>query len=426
LDALFLLSIGLFAIAVTGSALILWRSRDLRMALCGCGLLWVFMGQAVLGITLARIAQGVEQTWLHFWIATTLLAAGVGVAVLYLLGGLTRGAIAGRQSAEQALHESNRRFTLMADAAPVLIWITDSENRGVYFNKAWLTFRGRSAAEECRDGCVSAIHPEERASAIEACHLATRNRQPFSLEFRLLRHDGEYRWVLVHGVPMFLTDGSFVGCIASGVDISERKRSETRQKLMMTELDHRVKNNLAAVMALAEQTLRSSDTLEAFRDVFIGRLHALAHTHEALAHNRWEGIRLDEAARLTLGAYRRDNPSRVRIDGEPVVLPPRAALPLSLALHELATNAVKYGALSAPDGRIEVTWRRVNGAAHVLWVESGGPAVHAPEQIGTGISLIRGLVRFELGGQVDLEYPPSGLVCRMQLPLAQLTEADET
>lgn len=424
MNPLFFLSVGVCLIAVAGAVSLWVRYRDGKLMLYSCSLLAIIAGQASLTFSVAQVVGEVDRFWSEAWTAATLLVSLFAMFTVYLLHHIAAErfrSITERRSAEQTLRESNQRFRIMADAAPVLIWITDHAGHSVYFNKPWLDFRGRPMADECRDGWQSALHADDLGRPLAACREAVAARRAFASELRLRRHDGEHRWMLTNAIPMFLTDGVFAGYIATCVDITERKRDEERQRLMMTELDHRVKNSLTSVLSLAEQTLRSASSLGEFREAFLGRLHAMAHTHEALAHNKWEGIRLDEAARVTLNAFRQQDPARLEIEGEPIILPARAALPISLTLHELATNAVKYGALSNPSGRVELRWKRVEGSVHVSWVESGGPSVKTPTAEGMGSKLIQGLIRFELGGEVEMDYQTDGFRCRIRLPITEPT-----
>lgn len=210
-----------------------------------------------------------------------------------------------------------------------------------------------------------------------------------------------------------IVDGGHVNIYGS--DITDRREAEHRQRLAMRELDHRVKNNLAAVQSLAEQSLMRVDSLSQFRDSFLGRISAMARTHEALAQARWSSINLRDAATLVLGPYLHDG--RFALCGDEVRLPSRAALPIGLALHELATNAMKYGALSTPAGRVELVWREAaDRSIDITWTETGGPAIAEPQSQGTGTTLIRGLISYELQGTVELLYPPPGAVCKMHIP----------
>lgn len=326
--------------------------------------------------------------------------------------------LAERRRVEDALRLSEQRFQVMADSAPVLIWMAGMDGVCSYFNQVWLTFTGRTVEQEQSDGWREGVHPDDRERAGHDYSSAFEARREFKSEYRLRRHDGEHRWMLDHGMPRYDDSGAFVGYIGSCVDITERRHLEQRQRLMMNELDHRVKNNLAAVLALAEQTGATTSNMEEFLERYGGRIRALARTHEALAVSKWAGVRLADLVLLTATPYVQDDDSRLRIKGEEVLLPPDASAPLCMALHELATNAAKYGAWSSTSGQVEVTWsRNGHGELAIAWVESGGPRVNAAVQPGVGHSLISGLISHELRGTVDIQFPPEGLVCRMTMEL---------
>lgn len=202
----------------------------------------------------------------------------------------------------------------------------------------------------------------------------------------------------------------------SVTDISERKANEERQKMMLRELDHRVKNNLAIVQALFDQSLNDAQSLAECQAAFSGRIQAMAKTHEALAAEHWVGVDLDTTLRMVLDPYlaQRD---RIRMSGSEVSLTSRMANPFGLAVHELATNAAKYGALSNGTGRVEVTWSRLeDDSIRLHWIERDGPEVAPPTEPGLGLRLVKGLVEHQLGGQVDLRFEAQGLTCNMILP----------
>jgi len=185
---------------------------------------------------------------------------------------------------------------------------------------------------------------------------------------------------------------------------------------MTDELDHRVKNNLAAVLGLATQTMATACTFEQFRAAFAGRLRAMAQTHTALAKQRWQGVGLGEIAEMVLGPYRDDGGERIRVKGPVIRLSARSAPPITLALHELATNAVKYGALSSPSGCVELKWGSDGPDVVIDWVERGGPPVSPPSRPGSGSVIITGLIRYELRGSLDMCYEPAGFSCAIRFP----------
>lgn len=202
----------------------------------------------------------------------------------------------------------------------------------------------------------------------------------------------------------------------------ERARSDTRRHLLINELNHRVKNTLATVQSIAAHSFKLGEP-EAARASFEARLFALSRTHDVLTRENWEGADLRDIVEEALAPYRRDKVERFRIEGEPLQLPPRVTLPLAMALHELSTNAAKYGAFSAETGHVRVCWNVAETSEGpqltLQWQETGGPPAQPPTHKGFGSRLIeRGLTR-ELGGEVLLDYRASGLLCVFRFPLPE-------
>ena len=221
--------------------------------------------------------------------------------------------------------------------------------------------------------------------------------------------------------PVLDEQGRVAHWVSAQRDVTERKRAEARQRLLLAELNHRVKNTLAAVQSLAAQTARQAESADGFQVAFQSRLMALARSHDMLTEGGWEGAALHEVAQRTLAAYG-GAPARCGVFGPPLRLVPTAVVTLNLAFHELATNAAKHGALSLPGGRVEVGWAlEPGGGGPVLaisWRESGGPPVRPPERRGFGSRLIeRGLPQ-EFGAEVALDFAPAGVECRIRLPAA--------
>ena len=200
----------------------------------------------------------------------------------------------------------------------------------------------------------------------------------------------------------------------------ERAKSDARRRLLINELNHRVKNTLATVQSIAAQSFKVGEPKTA-RDVFEARLFALSKTHDVLTRENWEGVNLCDIAEEAMAPYRRDQVERFTIEGPALHVPPRIALPLAMALHELSTNAVKYGALSVDSGRVLIHWDLVEGwdekGLILHWEEQGGPPVKAPTRKGFGSRLIERSLSRELSGRVTLDYRPSGLLCTISLPL---------
>jgi light-regulated signal transduction histidine kinase (bacteriophytochrome) len=204
----------------------------------------------------------------------------------------------------------------------------------------------------------------------------------------------------------------------------ERKLAANRDQLMMAELDHRVKNTLANIKALVMQTSLSADSLSVFVEGLAARIQSMAKAHSLLSQSRWEGVSINSLLMEELDPYIQGNPS-FEIAGPDLVLTSKSALALSLAIHELATNAAKYGALSSPGGRVSIRWSRTEtGGLDLSWTESGGPPVSAPNRRGFGSTLIERALAMETDGQATLTYLPSGVVCTVALPPASMAPFD--
>ncbi|TLU70756.1 HWE histidine kinase domain-containing protein [Lichenicoccus roseus] len=206
----------------------------------------------------------------------------------------------------------------------------------------------------------------------------------------------------------------------------ERKRVAERDKLLMAELDHRVKNTIANIQALVVQTSRNADSLTGFVKGLEGRIQAMAKAHSLLSQSRWEGVSIDKLLREELSPYA-DGHAAVILDGPNMLLTPKSALSLSLAIHELATNGAKYGAFSAPAGRVAVGWRRAgDGGVELSWTEIGGPLVEQPKRRGFGSTLIEQALAMETGGRAIVHYMRTGVVCDVFLPAASVSYSGAT
>ena len=235
--------------------------------------------------------------------------------------------------------------------------------------------------------------------------------------------DGERIEVSITAAPIRATDGSIVGVKATMRDIRAEKAVERRQHLLINELNHRVKNTLATVQAIAAQTLRSSATDAEARDAFEARLLALSKVHNVLTRENWEAVSLIDISAEVLAPHGGEDPARFRIEGPDVRLDPRLALPIAMALHELATNAVKYGALSNSGGCVAIQWALDAGPEgrrlRLRWSEEGGPPVSPPTRKGFGSRLIERSLALELGGKVTLDYASTGVVCTIEALLGE-------
>jgi two-component system CheB/CheR fusion protein len=240
------------------------------------------------------------------------------------------------------------------------------------------------------------------------------------LERRVSRQDGTAHY-LVRILPYRATDNMMEGSLITFVDVTGIVEAEERQRVLVDELNHRVKNMLTVVISLASQTLRGSGTLDKFSSVFLGRVHALTAAYALLSRESWSSVLLGDMITEELRPYVADGPTKVRIEGPPVPLDPRGALAFGMAIHELATNAFKYGAFSVPEGNVTVTWdveQTDTGEDIVLeWVKRNGPPVTAPTARGFGSTLIELALNHDLSAQAKIEFLPEGARARIRAPV---------
>jgi PAS domain S-box-containing protein len=236
-------------------------------------------------------------------------------------------------------------------------------------------------------------------------------------EVRLRHKGGTILWTDLHARPIDYEGRPAVLGIVR--DITARRRSEERLKLLAAEVDHRAKNMLAVVQAMVRLT--RAETIPAFRAAVEGRIATLARAHTLLSQSRWEGADLRRLVEEELAPHRRGDGTRIGIDGPTVALTPAAAQSMAMALHELVTNAAKYGALSVQSGHVDVAWRMPDGTLELRWIETGGPPLRPPQRRGIGTGVIERSVRDQLGGAVMFDWRDKGLVCEIRVPRAHLT-----
>ncbi|HLZ76354.1 sensor histidine kinase [Phenylobacterium sp.] len=268
---------------------------------------------------------------------------------------------------------------------------------------------------ETVEDLTALIVPEDRQKRQDAIARAIADHTEMEVEYRTHRPDGSIGWVLARGRAAY-EDGRAVRMAGISLDITDRRAAQERQTLLINELNHRVKNTLATVQSLASQTYRGAGDPAAAGEAFLERLMALARVHDLLSEAAWDGASLHDVAERTLTPYRRDG-VRLTASGPMVHLAPNAAVTLNLAFHELATNAVKHGALSSPTGAIDIAWAAEGGELTIDWRESGGPPVVQPERRGFGSRLIERGLGHELGGEAQLIFRPEGLSCHIRAPL---------
>ncbi|MES3150945.1 PAS domain-containing protein [Sphingomonas faeni] len=278
-----------------------------------------------------------------------------------------------------------------------------------------------------RDLCES-VHPADRLMRDLAVKAAIADGKPYDAEYRIITPAGEERWIHARGQAYHRADGTPLSLVGTSQDITERKRGDEHRALLANELSHRVKNTLATLQAVIAQTLRTATSMEDASDTLAARIQAMAAANDLLVNERWESASIRDLVVRTLAPFGPEDSARFAVDGPNVRIPPRVAVALSLALHELATNASKYGALSNPQGQIHLNWSVVDsvrdGRLHVSWEEIGGPPVTPPTRTGFGSRLIERVLASEIGGSAQIEYRPTGVVFKAVAPLPDASNDD--
>lgn len=372
-------------------------------------------------------------------IASVMVDVGDEYAAAQALGEQVEAEAAARReamAAAAALAASEERFRRFAEASPDAVWIQSPAARtAIYVSPAAAQLSGLPLAQLVADpgAWLAQVAPEDREKLQQAMVAAAAGR-PSEIEYRMRRPDGATIWLRDAAFPIRDTTRTpsplRIGRLAR--DVTSQKEAETRQALLIAELNHRVKNTLATVLSIAQQTARGNADpdggLAAFLPVFRARIQALARGHDLLTASTWQGAQLDALAEAVLSPWRAGQVPRITLDGPALWLGPRQALALALALHELATNAAKHGALSPEStGQAELTWRIAGEAqAEMHWRESGGPPVTPPRHEGFGSRLLgRGLAaELGRGASVVLRYHEDGLVAALEFPIAPAVSED--
>jgi len=266
---------------------------------------------------------------------------------------------------------------------------------------------------------LAAVHPQDRPEVKARIASLRPNRPSYAIDFRYIRPDGREVWLEETARGEFDAAGSCVRLKGLTRDITERKRAQEHQSLLIAELDHRVKNVLSCVAAIVQRTGESSGSMLEFTEALKRRIHSMANTHALLSRGRWRGASLAELVDGELAPWGTER--SVTVEGPRVFLAAEATQAMAMVLHELTTNAAKYGALSMESGRVSVRWHccaqpSASTAVFLEWQERGGPSVIAPTTPGYGSSVICDLIPYELGGAVDLTFAQEGVGCRIVIP----------
>ncbi|WP_373288925.1 HWE histidine kinase domain-containing protein [Aureimonas endophytica] len=325
------------------------------------------------------------------------------------------------------LTESEERLRFALHAGRLGAWTLDLVTMRFVASNICKEIFGRRAAEGfAYEDLRAAIQGDDRARWDAA--VAEADGGDLDVEFRIATPAGDTRWVEIRGRTSLDAEGKRLSMGGVSLDITERKRAEEHRILLVRELNHRVKNTLATVQSIVRQSLRSGRSVQEAGDAADARIRALSAAHDVLTDESWSGASMRDIVERTLRPFIDESRERIRLDGEAVRLPPRPALAISMALHELATNAVKHGALSSETGTVALRWSAGGSGEparlRLHWEEAGGPPVTPPEQRGFGTRLIERALASEIGGEAKLDYRPSGLVFTVDAPMDGLMQSE--
>jgi PAS domain S-box-containing protein len=427
---------GVFQVANDATCSIMGRTRD-RIIGHSVAEIWGDEIAAQLAEQTRQIfASGVPQT-----VEEEMLHAGLGERRIYLsnkvpvygpdrqpLGilGISRD-ITERKRNELALQESEARLALqlaemnaLYEAAPLGLAFFDREYRYLRINDVLAEINGVPASQHIGRSIrevlpANAPHVEPVIDRIFATGEAIGD---FEVTGETHQQPGVMRHWLTGFYPVTGSSGDVEAVGAWVVEISERKAAEQREALLAREVDHRAKNLLAIVQSIVQLT-KAGDADE-LKEGIIGRIQSLARAHSLLADTRWDGAQLGQIVREELAPYLGSHGAGTTVDGPPLLLRPVAAQGLAMVLHELATNAAKYGALSRPGGQLTVQWVRADGVLELCWEEQGGPAVEPPRSSGFGSRIIRATIEGQLHGRLQQEWRSKGLLCVIRIPAAEV------
>jgi PAS domain S-box-containing protein len=335
--------------------------------------------------------------------------------------------------AEQALRQSELRWRTMAEALPNLLWTGLPDGQCDWLSSQWGKYIGIPEQELLGFNWLErVIHPDDRERTAAAWKAACADRADYDLEYRIRRYDGEYRWFKTRGVPIRDERNKIIYWFGTCTDIEDIRQAEQRERILidqahvlMREVNHRAKNMLSLVQAIARQTAASDN--KDFLVRFDERVQALAASQDLLVRSGWKNVPLEGLVRAQLAHFQDLLDRRIVLRGPSVDVTAAAAQTIGMALHELATNASKYGALAIGSGHVDITWsiERPHGGKprfSICWTESEGPLVIAPNRRGFGSTVLEDLAKMSLNAETSLNFSPSGLVWRLSCMASQIVE----
>lgn len=330
---------------------------------------------------------------------------------------------ADRRATDLALSVAQLRFT--QQAGRIGSWTLDLETMELQASEGCKENFGRSRDEPFGyDAWIDAIHQDDRPGMQTALEAAISGQTNYDMEYRVGTPNDGIRWIQFRGRASYRADGTPLTIAGISLDVTARRQAEDHRDLLSNEMGHRVRNTLATVHAIVRQTLSHASSLQEAASALDARILSLAKAHDILTRASWDSALMDEVVKVALGPFASAADYRYSFSGPAFRLGSRAALAFAMALHELATNAVKYGAFSTDAGQVHVSWG-LSGAGPVetlsfRWEEIGGPPVGTPTRTGFGSRLIEQALAMEIGGQAKIEFAPTGVVFTAEAAITEL------
>ena len=330
-------------------------------------------------------------------------------------------------SAEARLLASEANFAILTDAMPQMVWSTLPDGYHDYYNARWYEFTGMAPGSTDGEGWNGLFHPDDQDRAWTIWRHSLATGEPYEIEYRLRHHSGAYRWTLGRALPVRNADGEITRWIGTCTDIDETKRIADHNALLSRELSHRIKNIFAIISGLINLTKRVAggprpELAELGQRVAaLGRAHEFARPHSEQSAPKAQTGTLRGLISQILEPYAFSQFDRIVLTGDDVAIDDRGATPIALVLHELATNAAKYGALLAEEGQVRIAIKRAGDDLTIDWTERGGPYLSgAPSVTGFGTRLAELSVERQLGGTIERTWDPDGLQVRIGLQCSRL------
>lgn len=327
------------------------------------------------------------------------------------------------QASNARLHQSEQRRTLALAAGRMGSWDWDMQAGECRWDEGQCSIFGvdRESFAATAENVAALLHPDDRDRLRRTVEEAVAKGEPCNAEFRIVRPSGELRWCIGAAAPSLDKAGRALRLSGVTVDITDRKEAEERQVLLAREVDHRARNALAVVQSILR--LSRARTAEDFVASVDGRIRALARAHTLLSQSRWQGAHLNRLIDEEFAPYRSGDVERIATRGPVVLLRSATAQAIALVLHELTTNAAKYGALSTEAGRLDVSWELGPEELTLRWTETGGPPAASPATQGFGTRMIRLTLERELGGRAEFDWRADGLRCTLSVPHRQVADS---